>query len=115
MIAKRLKNLSRIGILIAIRQIYFLGRNIYELYYSPYLTLKKIIKDWDKSQIFLILLASITPVLIYILARIIWDLIMYHQVLWLTSNVFVVMGAIQVAILVYLGYWTIRVLGNREK
>lgn len=109
MIEKRLRNLSKLGLLIAIRQMYFLGRNIYNLYYSPYLTLKKIKDEGDKSQSFLIGLAAITPVIFYILGRIIWDLIKHHRILWLTGNVFVVMGIIQTIVIVYLGYWIYRV------
>ena len=113
MIEKRLKNLLKLGILIAVRQAYFLGANIYQLYYSPYLTIKKIKDTGDKSQTFLILMAALTPVIFYILGRIIWDLIRYGEILAMTGNVFIVMGIIQVAVILYLGYWTLKVLKNR--
>ena len=112
MIEKRIKNLSKLTILIGVRQSYFLGRNIYELYYQPYLTLKEIIEKRDKSQIFLITVAALTPVIIYLLARLTWDLIKYHRVLMLTGNVFVVMAIIQTVVLAYLGYWTLKVLNK---
>ena len=113
MIGKRLKNLLKLGILIGIRQGYFLAVNIYELYYQPYLTIKELVEKKDKSQIFLIIVAALTPVLFYILARIVYDLIKYGRLVALTGNVFLVMGVIQTIVLAYLGYWTLKVL--REK
>lgn len=110
MIEKRLKNIWKLSFLIGVRQLYFLGRNIYELYYQPYLTIKDIKDKRDKSQTFLIALAAITPTIIYFLARIIWDLAKYHQILPMTGKVFVVAVGIQVAVLAYLGYWTLEVL-----
>jgi len=110
MIKKRLKNLSRLGILIGTRQLYFLGRNIYELYYQPYLTLKEIWDKKDKSQMILLAGAAITPAIFYIIARIIWDLVKYHRLLLVTGNVFVVAAVIQMAVLVYLGYWMLEVM-----
>jgi hypothetical protein len=87
-----------------------LGRNIYELYYQPYLTIKDIFEKRDKSQTFLIGLAAITPTIVYILARVVWDLLKYHQLLPMTGKVFLVAAGIQAAVLIYLGYWTLEVL-----
>jgi len=98
--------------LIAIRQAYFLGDNIYQLYYSPYLTIKKLKDSRDKSQILLILLAGLTPVILYIVGRIIWDLFRYGELMAVTGNVFVIMGLIQLVVILYLGYWTLKVFKN---
>jgi len=91
-----------------------LGRNIYELYYQPYLTLKEIWDKKDKSQIFLLTITALTPAIVYVIARIIWDLVKYHRLLMVTGNVFLVAAAIQMAVLVYLGYWMLQVL-KKEK
>lgn len=115
MIGKRLKKLSKLGILIGIRQAYFLGRNIYELYYQPYLTIKEIVDKKDKSQIFLITVAALTPTLTYVLLRIGWDLIKYHRMLIVTGNVFLVMALIQTIVIAYLGYWTWKVWNLKFK
>ena len=114
MIEKRIKNIWKLSVLIGVRQGYFLGRNIYELYYQPYLTIKEVVDKRDKSQSFLIALAAITPTLFYFLARIIWDLAKYHQILPVTGNVFLAAAGIQVVVLAYLGYWTLEVL-KKEK
>jgi len=87
-----------------------LGRNIYELYYQPYLTIKELIDKKDKSQIFLITFAAMTPAMVYVLARVIYDLIKYGQLVAITGNVFLVMGVIQLVVILYLGYWTLRVI-----
>jgi hypothetical protein len=114
MIEKRLKNLSRISTLIATRQLYFLGRNWYLLMYQPYLTLKEIYKKRDKSQIFLLAVTALTPAIIYSVARIIWDLMKYQRLLFVTGKVFLAMVGIQILVLGYLGYWTLQVLIKEE-
>lgn len=114
MIKKRLKKLSKLGILIGARQFYFLGRNWYLLSYQPYLTLKEIRNKRDKSQMFLVAVTALTPAIVYIIARIIWDLVKYHRLLLVTGRVFVVAGVIQTIVLLYLGYWTLQVL-RKEK
>ena len=110
MIEKRLKKLWKLGILIGIRQLYLLGRNWYLLATQPYLTIKQIKDSEDKSQIFLILLSAVTPVIAYLLARIIWDLLKYQRLLMLTGNAFLGMGLIQSMIFIYLGYWVLMVI-----
>jgi len=97
-----------------VRQLYFLGRNIYEIYYQPYLTIKEIVGKKDKSQIVLIIIASLTPAMMYLLARIGWDLWKYQRILMLTGNAFLIMGIIQVIVLAFLTYWTIKVLKEKK-
>jgi len=91
-----------------------LGRNIYNLYYSPYLTLKKIKEERDKSQFVLVTTAALTPVIVYIILRIIYDLLKYGRMVAMTGRVFLLMGTIQAIVLIYLGYWTLKVL-RKEK
>ena len=110
MTGKRLKNLLRLSGLIATRQLYFLGRNLYLLTYQPYLTLKNIYETRDKSQLVLLGITALTPAIIYCLARVVWDLIKYQRLLMATGRVFLVAGVIQVLVLAYLGYWTMQVL-----
>ena len=110
MIEKRLKNIWKLSILIGVRQGYFLARNWYLLIREPYLTLKEIKDKGDKSQFFLVTLSALTPVFVYIAARIIYDLIKYQRIVWLTGRVFGAAMLIQTIILAYLGYWTIQVL-----
>lgn len=110
MIKKRLKKLSKLTALIAVRQGYFLGRNIYELYYQPYLTIKNIIDKQDKSQAFLIGVTAMMPSIVYVLLRIIFDLLWYQRIVLVTGRVFVVAVGIQVVVLMYLGFWTWKVI-----
>lgn len=76
---------------------------------EPYLTIKALKESRDKSQIFLISLTALAPLFIYIIARIIYDLIRYHSLLVVTGGVFKLAVLVQGLILVYLGYWTIKV------
>ena len=103
----------RLSGLIGVRQGFFLTRNWYLLLTEPYTTIKNIKESEDKSQIFLIGVTAFSPVGIYIILRIIWDLIKYGQILWLTGNVFLIMGIIQAVILGYLGYWVLKVYVNK--
>lgn len=80
---------------------------------EPYGTIKNIIVSEDKSQIFLIGVTAFSPMGIYIIMRIVWDLLKYKQILWMTGNAFLVMGIVQVIILGYLAYWMVKVLKNR--
>jgi len=96
--------------LIAVRQIYKLGRNCYELIYEPEITLRELIKDFDKSQMLLLVLTALTPLFIYLILRVAWDLIVY-------GNVVAVFGAglnfvlfLEFLIFVYLGYFVVKVL-----
>ncbi|MCX6726777.1 MAG: hypothetical protein NTY75_03080 [Candidatus Shapirobacteria bacterium] len=109
MIKKRLINIAKISGLIGIRQTYFLGRNWYLLITNPYLTIKSIAESKDKSQIFLISLTALAPAIVYVLARIVTDLIIYGRILWMTGNVFLIAGGIQALVLAYLGYWALQV------
>jgi len=87
-----------------------LGRNWYLLIRDPYLTVKGIVEKRDKSQILLIGMTAMAPAVLYLIARVITDLIFYRQILWMTGRVFLVAGLIQMTVLVYLGYWTIQVI-----
>lgn len=109
MIKKRIKKLFELSALISVRQGYFLGRNWYELMREPFLTIKDLKESRDKSQIFLISLTALTPLFIYVVARIIYDLIKYHSLLILTGNVFKMAMLFQGLVLAYLSYWTIKV------
>lgn len=109
MIRKRVKKLFKLTSLISIRQGYFLGRNWYELMREPYLTIKALKESRDKSQIFLISLTALAPLFVYIVARVIYDLIRYHSLLVVTGGVFKLAVLVQGIILIYLGYWTVKV------
>lgn len=109
MIVKRLKKVLELGLLISIRQLVFLGKNIYNLYYQPYLTIKKIQDDFDKSQILLIMISALSPIISYVILRIIYDLVKFGRIVVITGNVFLVAVVIQILLLTYLSYWIIRV------
>lgn len=114
MIKKRIKKISKLIILISVRQGWKLGENLYHLIKEPFLTLKKLKEDRDKSQIFLITLTLLMPVITYLTARIVWD---YHKYGLIVSGVgmfFKIMIVIQVLFLSYLGYWIAKVIGKNN-
>lgn len=84
--------------------------NLYQLAYQPYLTIRKLIEEKDKSQIFLLALLTISPGLVYVLARVVWDSYRYGGVLTSVGMVFLVMLIVEILIFGYLGYWFWRVV-----
>lgn len=110
MIKKRFKKIFKISILIGIRQIWKLLCNLYHMVQEPFLTLKTLIKVKDKSQIFLISLTAIMPVILYITARILWDVYKYGQILNSVGTIFMIITIIELMIFGYLGYWILKVI-----
>jgi hypothetical protein len=109
MIKKRVKNIGKIGILIGIRQTYFLARNWYLLWREPEETLGKIWETKDKSQMFLVAISAWTPMIIYFLAKTSWDLIRHGRLLDMWGGTFLATMAVQLAVFGYLGYWMVKI------
>ena len=86
-----------------------MGRNWYQLIREPYLTIKDLKESRDKSQIFLVSLTALSPLFLYVVLRIIYDLIRYHSLVIVTGEVFKLAILIQTLVLFYLGYWVVRV------
>lgn len=112
MIKKRIKNIIWLTILIAARQIWKLMCNLYHLITEPFVTLKLLIKDRDKSQIFLIGMIFLLPIIAYLLARIGWDYYRYGFIIEDFGLFFVIAIAIQAGLFLYLGYWVLKVIKN---
>lgn len=114
MIVERIKKINKLVFLIAVRQIWKLLCNLYNIVRQPFLALKTlIIKDKDKSQMFLVGLFFLMPILTYIAARIIWDYWRYGLVLNGVGIVFLTAITIQILFLSYLGYWIWRITRSK--
>ncbi|MDD4938035.1 MAG: hypothetical protein PHX34_03405 [Candidatus Shapirobacteria bacterium] len=96
------------------RQIWKLLCNLYHLITEPFLTLKLLIKERDKSQIFLISLIFLMPVIAYFLARIVWDYYRYGLIINNTGVLFIVAIIIQIILLLYLGYWVLKIIKKQN-
>lgn len=114
MIKKRIKKIIKLSILIMFRQIWKLLCNLYHLITEPFLTLKLLIKERDKSQIFLISLIFLMPVIAYFLARIVWDYYRYGLIINNTGVLFIVAIIIQIILLLYLGYWVLKIIKKQN-
>lgn len=113
MIEKRFKNIFKLIILISARQVWKLLCNLYHLINEPFLTLKLLLKEKDKSQIFLLILTAISPFIIYGTARFFWDHYKYGFVLNSVGRIFLIMTIIEIAIFSYLGFWLYKVFRRR--
>lgn len=113
MMKKRIKKIFKLTGLIAARQIWKLLCNLYHLITEPFLTLKILIKERDKSQIFLISLIFLMPIIAYFLARIVWDYYRYGLIIKDAGMFFLMAVIIQIILLLYLGYWVWKVMKNK--
>jgi len=113
MMKKRIKNIFKLTVLIAARQIWKLLCNLYHLITEPFLTLKILIKERDKSQIFLIGLIFLMPIIAYFLARIVWDYYRYRLIIKEAGIFFSIAVVVQIGLLLYLGYWVWKVMKNK--
>lgn len=100
----------KLSLLIAIRQIYKLGRNCYELFYLPEITLRELIDDFDKSQMLLLVLTALTPLILYVILRVIWDLIVYGNIAAIFGLGLNIVLFIEAVIFAYLGFYLVKVL-----
>jgi hypothetical protein len=113
MITKRIKRIFKLTVLIAARQIWKLLCNLYHLISEPFLTLKRLIKERDKSQFFLIGLVFLMPIISYFLARIVWDYYRYGLIVKDVGVFFSVSLIVEIILLMYLGFWILRVIKRR--
>lgn len=114
MIKKRIKKIIKLIGLILVRQGWKLGENLYYLATEPFLTIKKIIKEKDKSQIFLLFLVLFMPLISYIGARVFWDHYKYGLVIEGVGKIFIGVLFIQIILLIYLIYWLVRVFQKKH-
>ncbi len=113
MIEKRFKNIGKLIILILVRQLVLLGKNIYHLFDSPFLTIKKLWRDKDKSQIFLISILVLSPAIVYTGARVVWDSYKYGGLLRSVGSVFAVAFWVELVLLGYVTYWFLKVIRKK--
>lgn len=110
MIKKRIKKIFKLTILIAVRQIWKLLCNLYHLIREPFVTLRLLIKERDKSQIFLITTIFLMPLIAYFMARIVWDYYRFGLIIDEVGMFFIIAIIIQIGLLLYLGYWVLKVI-----
>lgn len=113
MITKRIKRIFKLTVLIAARQIWKLLCNLYHLISEPFLTLNRLIKERDKSQFFLIGLVFLMPIISYFLARIVWDYYRYGLIVKDVGVFFSVSLIVEIILLMYLGFWILRVMKRK--
>jgi hypothetical protein len=113
MIKKRIKNIFKLTVLIAARQIWKLLCNLYHLITEPILTIKTLIKERDKSQIFLIIMVVIAPITAYFLARIVWDYYRYGLVIKDVGMFFGMSVTLEIILLAYMSFWMIKAIKRR--
>lgn len=112
MIKKRFKNIFKLTVLIAARQIWKLLCNLYHLVTEPFVTLRMLIKERDKSQIFLLIMIFLMPIIVYFFARVAWDYYRYGLITDGVGLFFTMAIVIQVGLFLYLGFWVLKVVKN---
>ena len=110
MMKKRIKNIFKLTILIAARQSWKLLCNLYHLIREPFVTLRLLIKDRDKSQIFLIAMIFLMPIIAYFMARIGWDYYRYGFIIDGVGMFFTMAIFVQICLFLYLGFWVLKII-----
>lgn len=110
---KRVKNIINLTVLIAARQLWKLLCNLYHLITEPILTIKILMKEKDKSQIFLLLLIFLIPIISYFMARIVWDYYRFGLIVKEVGPFFTGAIIMQIILLWYLGYWLLKSAQNK--
>jgi hypothetical protein len=106
MIKKRIKKMGKLVFLITVRQLWKLLCNLYHIIKQPFLALNTlIIKDKDKSQMFLLATLAIMPAIFYVSARFFWDNYKYGFVLNSVGRIFLIVSILEIIIFGYLGFW----------
>lgn len=113
MLKKRLVNIAKISVLIGIRQGWKWLRNLYLFNNQPYLTMKELVDNRDKSQIFLLGATIVAPMMGYGLTRIVWDKMRYGVVLKSVGPVFVMTIIMEIMMMTFVGYWVYKVKRNK--
>jgi len=106
---KRINNLLKLSLLIGVRQGYKLSRNCYELFYEPEITIRELVDDCDKSQIFLIFLTALTPLFLYLIFRVILDLVKFGNIAAIYGTGLNFVLFLQSLIFIYFGYFILKV------
>ena len=114
MIKKRIKKIGKLMELIMVRQLWKLADNLYKIVTQPFLALKTlVIKEKDKSQMFLVGIVILMPILVYMVARIIWDYYRYGLIIKGVGIFFMITAGAEIIFLGYVGFWLWKVVKNK--
>jgi hypothetical protein len=113
MIERRFKKIFKLVGLIAVRQIWKLICNLYHFANQPFLTVKLLLKEKDKSQLFLLSITSLMPFIMYITARIIWDHYKYGRIILDGGRFFILTFIMELIIFIYVGFWFYRAIKSK--
>ena len=109
MIRKEIIKIVKLSFLIGVRQLWFLVVNIYHLVREPYLTIKNLFEEKDKSQGALLLGTAVLPAVGYVGLRFLWDYFWYGAMLPGFGSIFWGVVLIESIIWGYILYWIYRV------
>lgn len=109
------KKIIKLSGLLVVREVWGLLCNLYLLIYQPFLTLRTIKANKDKSQTGLIIMVALLPLIAYSVARLITDYLWYGTLLNSVGIVFSTVLLIELFVFGYLFYWTVMVLIKNRK
>ena len=113
MIGKRLKKLITLGGLVAIREVWGLGCNLYLMTYQPRVVWKNLLEKKNRWQLRLVGGAAIWPTIGYLVARIGYDKVKYGFIQPGYGKVFWTAVGVQVLVGWFWGYWFYRTIKNK--
>ena len=111
---ERVIKITKLSILLGLRQLWTTICNLYLLVREPFLTIRRIKVKRDKSQVVILGLIFVSPILVYGMARIVTDWWWYRKFLMSVGPVFGVTFLIQMAVFSYVIYWIYQVISKNH-
>jgi len=111
---EKIVKISKLSILLVIRQVWTTVCNLYLLVYEPFLTLRKIKVKKDKSQTLILISILASPIVLYVIARLITDLWWYRRILPSVGAVFGLTFLVETIAFGFLFYWTYQVISKNH-
>lgn len=111
MAKSKFKNLIRLGLLIALKESYFVIRNFYGLLVHPFLTTKKIMQEKDLSQGILIFGMPFYLWLGWVMVLLVSRVFIFQELRFgiLAKSSFLLITAFVSLFFLFLGYWILKV------
>jgi len=111
---EKIVKVGKLSILLIIRQVWVTFCNLYLLIREPFLTIRRIKAKRDKSQTVILGLIFVSPVLVYMVARIATDLWWYRKLLLSVGPIFELTSLVEVLVFGYVFYWVYQVISKNH-
>ena len=111
---ERIIKIGKLSGLLVIRQVWTTVCNLYLLISEPFLTVRRIKAKRDKSQTLILVSIFASPIVLYVIARLITDLWWYRRILPSVGAVFGLTFLVETIAFGFLFYWVYQVISKNH-